>query len=268
MSERNKKYGFCRVISVRHILQDIYEIVLSADFVAEQAVPGQFVNFYSASGERLLPRPISICDTDKAGGTVRLVFRTVGEGTKEMSLLGEGSEVRLMGPLGHGYEISDELIQSGRAVVLGGGIGIPPMIMLIKELTRRGMYRNNIITVFGYRDETFLTEEIAMLSSLHIATDLGTAGMKGNVVTVLDAEDIRGDMIFACGPKPMLRAVKEYAEQKNIKAQISMEERMACGIGACLACITGSVDIDSHSNVNNKRICKDGPVFYADEIIL
>lgn len=120
----------------------------------------------------------------------------------------------------------------------------------------------------GYRDELFLTKELQENGSLYIATEDGSCGTKGTVIDAIKDKEIQGDVIYACGPTPMLRAIKEYAMEKGIECQLSLEERMACGIGACLACVCKSKDKDAHSNVNNKRICKDGPVFLAEEVEL
>ena len=120
----------------------------------------------------------------------------------------------------------------------------------------------------GYRDELFLTKELQENGSLYIATEDGSCGTKGTVIDAIKDKGIQGDVIYACGPTPMLKAIKEYAMEKGIECQLSLEERMACGIGACLACVCKSKDKDAHSNVNNKRICKDGPVFLAEEVEL
>ena len=120
----------------------------------------------------------------------------------------------------------------------------------------------------GYRDELFLTEELGKNGSVFIATEDGSAGTKGNVLDAVRENDIQADIIYACGPTPMLRALKAYAQEKGIECWISMEERMACGIGACLACVCQSKEVDGHSHVHNKRVCKEGPVFLASEVEL
>jgi len=122
--------------------------------------------------------------------------------------------------------------------------------------------------VAGYRDELFLTDELAAAGTLYIATEDGRSGTRGNVLDAIKANDLQAEVIYACGPTPMLKAIAAYAEEKAIECYLSLEERMACGIGACLACVCQSQEIDEHSNVNNKRICKDGPVFLASEVVL
>ena len=124
------------------------------------------------------------------------------------------------------------------------------------------------IMVLGYRDELFLNKEFEAYGDVYVATEDGSAGTKGNVLDAIKENGLTADAIFACGPGPMLRALKAYAEEQGIDCYLSLEERMACGIGACLACVCKSKDVDAHTNVKNKRICKDGPVFAADEIEL
>ena len=145
-------------------------------------------------------------------------------------------------------------------MLMGGGIGIPPMLETAKAI------QGEKLIVSGYRDELFLTEELNAAGELYLATEDGSAGTKGNVLDAVRANRLEADVIFACGPTPMLRAIKAYALEKGIPCWISMEERMACGIGACLACVCKSTEIDGHSLVHNKRICKDGPVFLSTEV--
>lgn len=241
------------------IATDIYSLVLSARDIALDAVPGQFVNLYSRDGSRLLPRPISLCDIDAELGTLRLVYRIAGKGTEEFSKLTEGETIDIMGPLGNGFTM-----KKGKAILIGGGIGIPPMLELAKELSKNP--ETEVQVVLGYRDETFLDEEFTKYSKVYYASEDGQHGVRGNVMDAIAEYGITGDTIYACGPTPMLRAIQNYALEHGIEAQLSLEEKMACGIGACLACVCKSKDKDSHTNVNNKRVCKDGPVFDAREV--
>ena len=157
------------------------------------------------------------------------------------------------------------LQKDSKAVLVGGGIGIPPMVELAKTLSEK-IGKENVIAVMGYRDELFLTEELENYSTVVIATEDGSTGTKGTVIDALNENGVDGDVMYACGPIPMLKALKDWAIDKDIECQISLEERMACGIGACLACVCKTKEKDEHSNVCNKRICKDGPVFDAREI--
>lgn len=253
----------CKVVSTDKLASDVFSLMLDAKDIVSTAVPGQFVSMYSNSADRMLPRPISICDTDKTAGTLRLVYRVVGAGTKEFSELKQGDTVRVLGPIGNGYTL-----EGNSAILFGGGIGIPPMVKLAKALHENGMSKENLHVVLGFRDESFLLDEFSDIATVHISSDMGTIGMKGNAVQLAEAENLVADVIYACGPKPMLRAVKNFAEARDIKAYLSLEERMACGVGACLACVCESKDVDDHSKVHNKRVCVDGPVFTADEVVL
>ena len=251
------------ILKQEFLVEDIYSMWLSCPEVAAEAHCGQFVSVYSKDSSRLLPRPISICEVDKDAGSIRLVYRTVGAGTKEFSTYNKGDSLQVVGPIGNGYDL-----ECKKAVLMGGGIGIPPMLQLARELSQKGLSKEDIVVILGYRDGTFLVDEFGSFATVYMSSDTGSVGTKGTVIDAANEHGITGDMIYACGPKPMLRAVKEYAHDKNCKAQISLEERMACGIGACLACVCKTTEKDEHSQVNNKRICVDGPVFFADEVEL
>ena len=256
---QEKECKIVRVISQKQLAPDIYSLWLDVGEMAKVAKPGQFVSVYSKDGSRMLPRPISICEIAKATKAIRLVYRVVGRGTEEFSKLVSEDTIKIMGPLGNGYTLSDK-----KAILVAGGIGIPPMLQLAKELKKAEK-----TIVLGYKDSrTFLKEELESYGRVVVATEDGSVGIRGNVLDAIRSESIEGDIIYSCGPTPMLRALKAYAEEKGIEAQISLEEKMACGIGACLACVCKSKEIDSHSHVHNKRICKDGPVFDAREVEL
>ena len=146
---------------------------------------------------------------------------------------------------------------------MGGGIGIPPMLELARELPASA--KKQIIV--GYRDsQLFLKDDLAENGTVYIATEDGSVGTKGNVMNAIEENHLQADVIFACGPMPMLRAIKKYAEEKEIEAYISLEEHMACGVGACLGCVVKTKEVDHHSHVHNARICTDGPVFEAKEV--
>lgn len=245
------------VLTQTQLASDVYSMILKAPEVAKEAKAGQFVSVYCQDGSRLLPRPISLCQVDHVQGTLRLVYRAVGKGTEEFSSYQPGQKVKIMGPLGNGFDKKKD-----KAILVGGGIGIPPMLQLAKELDCEKTI------VLGYRDEIFLAEEFEPYGEVIIASEDGKHGVKGNVIDAIHHYGVDGAVIYACGPTPMLKGLKEYATAKHVTCQLSLEERMACGIGACLACVCKSNEIDHHTNVKNKRICKDGPVFYAEEVEL
>ena len=246
------------VYSQVQLAEGIFSMWLGAGEMAKAAVPGQFIAVYPNDSARLLPRPISICETDPEKELLRIVYRVAGEGTKELSSCRAGDTLSIMGPLGNGFPLKDK-----KALLIGGGIGIPPMLELAKALSCEKT------AVLGYRDsQTFLAEETGKYAGLAVATEDGSVGTKGTVLDAIKAQGLKADIIYACGPTPMLRALKEYAAKEGIECWISLEERMACGVGACLGCVCHSKDVDEHSNVRNKRVCKDGPVFLADEVEL
>lgn len=256
MEKREKERAV--VVSQEKIATDIYSLWLRAE-AAVSAKAGQFISMYTNDSGKLLPRPISICEIDKENKQLRVVYRVTGEntGTEQFSKLVSGDEIEILGPLGNGFPLKEK-----KAFLIGGGIGIPPMLELAKQLHAEKQI------VVGYRDELFLTEELSANGEVYVATEDGSAGTKGNVLDAIRENGLTADIIYACGPTPMLRALKTYAEENNIECYISMEERMACGIGACLACVCKSKEKDHHTNVHNKRICKDGPVFLATEVDL
>ena len=251
------------VLCQEKLAEGIYSLWLNAGKMAAEAVPGQFISIYSSDASRLLPRPISLCEIDSEGGRLRVVYRVAGAGTEEFSQLKQGDFVDILGPLGNGFPLKEA--EGKRVLLIGGGIGIPPMLETAKAL--RG--KAELTSVLGYRDsQLFLQTAFAACGAAEVATEDGSAWTKGNVLDAVREKGLTGDLIFACGPKPMLRALKAYAAETDIKCYLSLEERMACGIGACLACVCQSKDVDEHSHVHNKRICKEGPVFCAEEVEL
>jgi dihydroorotate dehydrogenase electron transfer subunit len=254
------------ISEMTRLTADICSMWVEEKEMALAACAGQFVSLYSEDAGRLLPRPISICEIDKEKGRLRFVFRIVGKGTEEFSQKRAGDTIAVLGPLGNGYTLGGCAKEGEKALLFGGGIGIPPMLELAKQLKKSSV---DVQAVLGYRDsQLFLKDELEKYAKVYISTEDGSIGTKGNVIDAVKENKLTADRIFACGPKPMLRGIKAFAQERNIPAQLSMEERMACGIGACLACVCESKDVDEHSHVKNKRICKDGPVFFADEIEL
>lgn len=249
------------VVSQEMLADGIFSMWLKTQ-ASQTAKPGQFISMYTNDGSKLLPRPISICEIDKANGRLRVVYRVTGEntGTEQFSRLQPGDTLSVIGPLGNGFPL--EKASGKKVFLMGGGIGVPPILELAKQIQ---CDKKQIVV--GYRDaHTFLKEEFEANGELYISTEDGSVGTKGNVMDAIRENGLEADMIYACGPTPMLRAIKAYAEENGLECYISLEERMACGIGACLACVCKSKEKDHHSNVNNKRICKDGPVFLSTEV--
>ncbi len=255
-----------KVLSQSLLAEGIYDLWLETD-LAKDAHPGQFVGVYPTNKSTLLPRPISICEIDKEKNAIRLVYRVVGQGTAEFAIYLPDDYIEIIGPLGNGFPL--EAAASKRVILMGGGIGVPPLLGTAKALkmSEGDNKPADVSAVMGYRNaETFLSEEFEKYAYMHIATDDGSVGTHGNVIEAIRQQGVWGDVIFACGPMPMLRAIKAYAQANGIKAYLSLEERMACGVGACLGCITKTKEIDEHSQVKNARICTDGPVFDADDL--
>ena len=243
------------VVSQEALTSDVFSMWIQAEEIASQAKPGQFISVYTKDQSKLLPRPISLCEIDRENGRLRIVYRTVGAGTKEFATYQAGDEIEILGPLGNGFPTDS----TKKAFLIGGGIGIPPMLELAKTL------KGERQMVLGYRDVLFLNQEFEPYGSVYLATEDGSAGTKGNVLDAIREQGLDAEVIYACGPTPMLRAIKAYAQENGIECWLSLEERMACGVGACLACVCKSKEVDDHSHVHNKRICKDGPGFPAQE---
>lgn len=287
-----KQKQTAHVLSQREIAPDIYDMWIETSLAA-QARPGQFLGIYPKDRSTLLPRPISICEVnagadaeeaDAGRGSVdlternavrlsgvnalRIVYRIAGAGTREFSTYRAGDSIELLGPLGNGFPMFPmETTEKGagkKVFLMGGGIGIPPILELAKRLEADKAEKQIIL---GYRDSAlFLKEEFERYGTVCVATEDGSAGTKGNVMDAIRENGLEADVIYACGPMPMLRAVKKYAAEREIPAWISLEEHMACGVGACLGCVVKTKEIDPHSHVNNARICTDGPVFEAGEV--
>lgn len=255
-----KKKVTAKVISQKQIGEQIFDLLLETK-LAKDARPGQFVAVYPRNESTLLPRPISICEADSDGGTLRLVYRVAGKGTAEFSTCKAGDELDILGVLGNGFPV--DRAKGKRVFLMGGGIGIPPLLDLAKAMEGKKQI------LLGYRNkDLFLDEDMAKYGDVYVATEDGSVGTKGNVMDIIRAHSLQADVIMACGPMPMLRAIKAYAAEQKIEAYISLEERMACGVGACLGCVCKTTKVDAHSHVQNARICTEGPVFEAGEVAI
>lgn len=252
----------CRVLNNREIAPGVYQMSIGGEGarqISRQAKAGQFINVYLKDKSRLLPRPISLCHLGE--NSMDIVYKIVGGGTQELSGYKEGESIRVSSNLGNGFHL-EQFGQNQRVLLIGGGVGVPPMIQLAKELKERGA---EVTAVFGFPGETYLTEEIRRYcAELYICTENGQEGFPGTVLDCLKAESLTGDGVFACGPKPMLKALAEYCREQELPLQVSLEEKMGCGFGACVGCV---VKIREHGIIRQRAVCKDGPVFNGSEVI-
>lgn len=240
------------IISNEEVALDIYEMILEGDIVSFIQGSGQFLHLKMPSPELLLRRPISIAAYDTKQCT--LLYRVVGGGTLEMSQLKAGDTINALGPLGQGFK-TDILEPKQEVLLVGGGIGVAPLYQLARILHNEGHSVTSLLG-FAHKDDIYYREQFEALGKVIITTDDGSHGIEGHVGH--GVEGLHPQAVYACGPTPLLKFVqKQFAHLNHV--YISMEERMACGIGACHACDTKKKD---------KRICKDGPVFHRDEVEL
>jgi len=252
------KLFIASIIQNHAIAHGIYEMVIHAPEIALHAVPGQFVNLYPHLESTLLPRPISISDVDYSGGHVHLAYALVGTGTKLFATLRVADTVTVLGPLGNGYAIPDSI---QNPLLVAGGVGTPPMIFLARSL------RMPVMIYLGFRSSTpYFVERLAEFGVVRVATEDGSDGYKGNVVNLMDKHGAEGDIVYSCGPRPMLKAVQEWSKSKHIPTQLSLEERMGCGIGSCVGCIV-KIKENNYQGWNYKKVCHDGPVFLGEKVI-
>ena len=250
--------GKYMIVRKQAIAREIYSFEIGCPEVAAVAVPGQFVHIRAAGFT--LRRPISIGGIDREKGTLRIVFEIRGEGTAEIARLNQGDLIDMLAPLGHGFTLSDDY---KKVILIGGGIGTPPMFPLAKH------YGSRAVAISGFRSASavILQEDFAATGAQTIlCTDDGTAGIHGFVTQPLKeiAEQGGVDFVYACGPMPMLKNVAAICKEYGIGCEISLEERMACGIGACLGCACRTQRNDEEYFAH---VCKDGPVFKAEEVL-
>jgi dihydroorotate dehydrogenase electron transfer subunit len=248
---------------VRHeqIAKNIYEITLSGHLVEEMNAPGQFVHVkVTPQANPLLRRPLSLCRIDQDASECTLIYRKEGIGTTLLAEKRPGETVDVFGPLGNGFPL-DAVEKGQRALLVGGGIGVPPLYELAKQLVEKGVIVTNVLG-FQTKDAVFYEQEFSMFGETYVATVDGSYGMKGFVTDVIDQRDISFDVLYACGPKPMLKELEQAFPHKEV--YLSLEERMGCGIGACFACVCRVPE----SETAYKKVCSDGPVFKAGEVVL
>lgn len=244
-----------KVLSIEQIAESTFEIKLSDDYITQTAQPGQFIDI-SVPGFTLR-RPISIAQIDRENNELTILFKIFGKGTEALSTIEAGAVLDVLGPTGNSFPL--EMAEGETALLIGGGIGVPPLYCLGRALKERGV---NIISVLGFqtKDHVFYEDAFKELGETIIVTDDGSHGHKG-FVTDIDLQDRSFDTYFSCGPFGMLKAVKE--KYSDAHGYISLEERMGCGVGACAACV-----IPTNTEEGYKKICHDGPVFEAKEVIL
>ncbi len=250
--EKTMRY-ICKVIENRELCQNIFEIVVEGQEIAREAKPGQFLHIKTNKGiDPLLRRPVSISRVIRDKGYISLVYQVLGRGTKEMAAFKSGEEIDIMGPFGNGYP----LFPGKKCAVVGGGMGVAPLLELAWNI-------NDCDAYLGFRCSTFKLDEYKeACKELHIASEDGSIGSKGYVTELLKNID-KYEIIYTCGPKAMMKKVKELCESKAVQCFVSIEERMACGIGACLVCACKIKEGDSW---HYKKACTDGPVFEAGEV--
>ncbi|MCL2235107.1 MAG: dihydroorotate dehydrogenase electron transfer subunit [Defluviitaleaceae bacterium] len=254
---------FCgEVLENKLIAPDVWDMRICASDTVKAAQAGQFVSLYTGDSAMLLPRPISICEIDRLAGVLRIVYRVVGGGTEKIAALKTGCQVQGLAPLGSHYQINPK---HGKFAIVGGGMGTPPMLALASKI--RGEVPNAHISVFlGFRDKSqvILDDDFTKYANgVTVSTDDGSFGVKGNPIQLLP-DNPEFDAVFGCGPHIMLKYLAKYADGKGLPCHVSLEERMACSIGACLACVT---KIGTTNDWQYSRVCASGPVFDAKEVV-
>ena len=235
----------CKILKNEHIVDNIYKLVVE---FKDKIIPGQFFMLKTLNNEFLLPRPISVnyCDDN----SVTFLYRVEGNGTRVMSSLVVGSDIQALGPLGNGFDV-DKIM--GRIAVIGGGIGTAPLLNLVKVLDKK------VDVYLGFKDITYEVNEFEKYANkVLVATEDGSVGKKGFVTDLINFNDY--DCVVTCGPQVMMDAVMNQCEKSNTLCFVSLEKRMACGLGACLGCVIQTKD-------GMKRVCKDGPVFEVSELV-
>ena len=249
-----------RVVSQEEIAPAIFELVLEGEMVAAMKA-GQFLHLRVPDDAHLLRRPISISSIDKPNNQCHLIYRVEGSGTAIFSTLKPGDSLDVMGPQGNGFDLS-ELDKHSKVLLVGGGIGVPPLLEVAKQLHERGV---NVTTVLGFatKDAVILEDELAEFGQVFVTTDDGSYRTQGNVSVVIDEFDTEFDAIYSCGAPGMMKYINQTF-YNHPRAYLSLESRMACGMGACYACVLKVPDSETVS----QRVCEDGPVFKTGTVVL
>lgn len=239
------KNDMSKIIENKHICDNIFELVVLSDIVP---LPGQFYMIKGLNGDYLLPRPISVHNYQD--GKLRLLYRVSGHGTDQISRMKVNDNIQVFGPLGNGFDIA---LLNGKIAIVGGGIGIAPLLYLMKNIESK-----KPDVYLGFKDETFCLEGFGPnRNELIVVTEDGNTGHKGYVTDFINVKDY--DIVITCGPEIMMEKIIRACLEKNVEVYASMEKRMACGVGACLGCVINTKN-------GNKRVCKDGPVFNGTDL--
>jgi len=251
----------CEILSQQEIADGIFKLTVKGMLVDQIQEPGQFVHIRVGNGlDPLLRRPISISSFNRENQSMTMIYRKGGKGTSLLSELVPGMKLDILGPLGNGFPVN-EVTSTETALLVGGGIGVPPLFELSKQLIANGV---RVIHVLGFQTKlaVFYEQEFSELGETYIVTDDGSHGSKGFVTDVIKL--LNFDCVYACGPTPMLRALEKMLPDK--KMFLSLEERMGCGIGACYACVCKTAG--NESGAAYRKVCSDGPVFKAGEVVI
>ena len=247
-----------RVLSQDTVAPDIRRLTVTWDFTRTEFRPhaGQFymLRSWAATETPVLSRPISVHDADAAAGTLTFLYQVKGEGTQKLAALRPGDTLSLTGPCGNGFDVP-AAAAAGRVAVVGGGIGVAPLLLLCKELAAAGCKPELYV---GFRDEPYALEAfLPYCGAISVATDSGAVGYHGLVTGILHPEAF--DLVLTCGPNVMMQGVYRLCASKGVPCLASLERKMACGLGACLGCTC-------HTKVGPRTVCQDGPVFKAEEV--
>lgn len=290
-----KKIILGAILENKEIARNIYRLKLESREASINVKPGQFINIYLKDKSILLPRPISICKVE--GNNLILVYKALGKGTKELSAYRPGDSIKISSSLGNGFKM-DHLInfiesspisssgnhkREGVIALVGGGVGVPPLVGLAEAImeridgrdnntcagTKGQASKNKLIAIVGFGEEPFLIEELEKIChEVYLATDNGKVGFHGSVMGLLENKNIEADYYLACGPRPMLKNLWSYCDRKAVHLQVSMEERMGCGYGACVGCTCKTKrQAEGQMEIVSQKVCKDGPVFMGSEVV-
>jgi len=244
-----------------------YRMALFAPRTASKVKPGQFIHLKcSDTADPLLRRPFSVYDWDEKKKMITILYAVVGRGTEMMSKMKSGEKVNLMAPLGTSFSID---VNFNEALVIGGGCGIGPLLGLVKQLVKKGIETTTLLGMQTGQTSILIDDFLLAGATVKVATNDGSIGIKGHVTEFLENTEKKEkpDFVYACGPNPMLVSVQKWARKQHIPGEISIEEKMGCGTGACLSCACRIQSQDNEDGWDYKRVCVEGPVFSLEEVI-